>query len=106
MNILAKSVVALGIAASMAATTFDAADARSRHHGGRFVGGLITGLVAGSILYNATRPHYSNGYYVNEEPECYRGPRQCQSHWNCWVNRWGREVCDRQVSCYRPLVCD
>ncbi|MFO1171843.1 MAG: hypothetical protein U1E49_12865 [Hyphomicrobiaceae bacterium] len=106
---------ALGVAAltaTLAATAVTSADAGGRrfyrgdhHHGhsGRNLGiGLVTGLVAGTLLYNATRPQYYD--YGGEE--CYRGPKQCRSHWNCWENQWGNEVCEKEVSCSRPLICE
>lgn len=106
---------ALGVAAlstTLVATAVTSADAGGRRHhrghhdhSGRNLGiGIITGLVAGSILYNATRPHYSSTYVDDEV--CYRGPKQCRSHWNCWENQWGNEVCEKEVSCSRPLICE
>lgn len=110
---LSKALSVTALAATLAVTAVTSADAGGRQfyryghhhdHGGRNLGiGIVTGLVAGSLLYNATRPQYYNAY---GDDECYRGPRQCRSHWNCWENKWGKEICEREVSCTRPLICD
>jgi hypothetical protein len=109
---LSKALGVAALSATLAATAVTTADAGGRHnryhhrdHSSRNLGiGIVTGLVAGSILYNATRPHYSSTYVDDEV--CYRGPKQCRSHWTCWENKWGNEVCQKEVSCSRPLICE
>lgn len=116
-----NSFTVVALAMTIALTAIAPADAGGRrlyrqHHrhnsGGDLAIGLVTGLVAGAVLYNATRPRYyspgvtyttSPGY---DEDVCYRGPKQCHSRWNCWVNYYGHEVCEKQVTCRRPLICD
>jgi hypothetical protein len=113
------SIVALAL--TMAATTLATADAGGRryhryhhsdHSGRNLALGLGIGLVTGAILYNATRPRYYNpgiSYTYDEgyaEEVCYRGPKECHGRWNCWVNAYGNEVCEKQVSCRRPLICE
>jgi hypothetical protein len=105
-----KPALAATLIGAVALTSaIDTAEAGRRHRNntGKFIGGVVTGLVAGALLYGATRP--ANGAVVYEsydEPVCYRGPRQCETHWNCWINRWNREVCEKAVSCQRPLICE
>ncbi|MEZ5924316.1 MAG: hypothetical protein R3D57_08010 [Hyphomicrobiaceae bacterium] len=114
-----KPLTVVALALTIAATTIATADAggrrhyKHRDHSGRNLAiGLVTGLAAGAILYNATRPrHYNPGVSVTYSPSydeevCYRGPKQCHSRWNCWVNSYGRELCERQVTCRRPLICE
>lgn len=104
----------LGIAAmALALVTTAATDAeagrRHRNNAGKFIAGLATGIIAGAIISNATRPrHHGNNYYYSsyDEPQCYRGAPQCHSRWDCWVNSWGREVCERVERCHRPLICE
>ncbi len=116
-----KSLSVVVLALTMAATSIATADAGSRRHkrhyshdnsGRNLAVGIGVGLVTGAILYNATRPRhrgpgvtytYSPGY---DEEVCYRGPKECHSRWNCWVNYHGNEVCEKEVSCRRPLICE
>lgn len=105
MNIAAKTLTAGALALALTASSIGTAEAG--RHGGRFAAGVVTGVVAGALLYGLTRPHDSVTYYGAEpEPYCYRGPRQCASHWNCWTDYYGRETCRRDVSCSRPLICE
>jgi hypothetical protein len=116
-----KPLSVLAMALTVALTTITAADAGGRryqrhhnhnHSGNNLAVGLVTGLVAGAVLYNATRPrYYSPGVSYSTSPGydaevCYRGPKQCHSRWNCWVNYYGNEVCEKQVACSRPLICE
>lgn len=101
----------LGVAAmtiALAGSFATDAEAGRRHNNGRFIAGLATGIIAGAIISNVTRPRHYNNYYHSsyDEPECYRGEPICHSRWNCWVNRWGREMCERVERCHRPLICE
>ncbi len=110
-------IVAVALA-MMTAIVSDAEAGRRRHHNnnGRFIAGLATGIIAGVIINHATRRHNNRGYnqssyrHYSSQPSyeqvCYRGAPRCTSRWDCWVNDWGREVCERVERCNRPLICE
>jgi hypothetical protein len=102
------AVVALALAVTAAAFTDAEAGRRHRGGNGKFIAGLATGIIAGAIIHHATRPRHNNYYYYSsyDEPVCYRGAPRCHSRWDCWINRWGREVCERIERCHRPLICE
>ena len=116
-----KILGVVALALTMGLTAVATADAGGRryhryhhsdHSGRNLAVGIGVGLVTGALLYNATRPRYYNpGVSYTYDPGyddevCYRGPKQCRSHWNCWQNYYGNEVCEKQVSCSRPLICE
>jgi hypothetical protein len=114
-----KTLTIVAVALALVATSISSADAggrryyRGHHHdhsGRNLALGLGIGLVTGAILYNATRPRYyapGVSYAPDYDDEvCYRGPKQCHSRWNCWVNGYGNEVCEKQIACTRPLICE
>ena len=111
MRYIMKPLVVAALALTFMATAVTDAEAGRRHRGaGKFIAGLATGIIAGAIISHATRPHSGGGhvYYQSsyDEPTCYRAEPVCRVRWNCWVNRWGREVCERVERCRRPVVCE
>lgn len=42
--------------------------------------------------YGYAYPSYPYAFYLNIGPS-YRYRRHHRRHWECWENRWGREVC-------------
>ena len=108
LNIMKPAAVA-ALALAVVGSSFTDADAGRRHRRGNSGANLAIGLIAGALILGATRQNraYGGDYYTSyDEPACYRGPRQCDTRWNCWVNRRGNEVCERDVVCSRPLICD
>ena len=97
-------LLALTLAAGMATTTLQQAEA-----GGRGVGlGIAAGVIGLGILGAAASSR--RGYYHDDYDEggCYRGRPRC--HWEgrrCFEDRYGEEVCrGGERVCHRPLICD
>jgi hypothetical protein len=115
MRTLLKPFGLAAMALVLLATAVTDAEAGRRHRNGngKFIAGLATGIIAGAIIHHATRPRHHNNYYYSSgpsypsyEPVCYRGAPRCHTRWDCWVNSWGREVCERVERCNRPLICE
>lgn len=109
MRTLLKPLGLAAMALVLVATAATDAEAGRRHrNNGKFIAGLATGIIAGAIIHNATRPRHNNYYYSSsyDEPYCYRGEPRCHTRWDCWENSWGREVCERVRRCHRPLICE
>lgn len=90
----------LALAASIAVTGFDTAEAgHYRRHRGAFVGGAALGLFALGAMSAQSGYHGDN---------CYRGRPECR--WvrrGCYRDRYGDYECEESYrECYRPLYCD
>ena len=108
MKALMKPAMAGLLVLGTLAATIDTAEA-GRRNKGRFAAGVVTGIVAGTLLYGLSRPSHGGNvtyYYGEPEPVCYRGPEECTSRWRCWVDYYGRETCRKSYNCTRPLICD
>lgn len=102
-----KKLTNVALAGMLCATALVSTPAPAEARGGRIVGGLAAGIIAGTVLgaYAYGAPRY---YSYSSGPRCYRGPRQCD--WagrSCWINRYGERVCrGGEWRCWRPTLCD
>jgi hypothetical protein len=98
-----QAALALTLVLGIAASASEPAEAR---RGGRVAAGIAVGTLLGLGIAGAYAG--PRGYYYDDGPECFRGPRQCA--WtgrNCWTNRYGEYVCrGGQYRCWRPTICD
>ena len=100
LQIAAALVLAFGI------NTASVQDAQAGKAGRYIVGGLIGGLIVGSIIANSRRSY--GGPVYGYTRTCYRGARRCW--WRkrtCWRDSYGyrhcrkaRRVCRRVQRCY------
>jgi hypothetical protein len=98
---LTHTAMALALAAGLAASTIQPAEAR----GGRVAAGIAAGIITLGVLgavADANRRAYGYG------PACYEGPRECHyTGRSCYYNRFGDYVCrGGRYECYRPTICD
>ncbi len=98
-------VLALALAAGMAATSVQQAEAR---HGRGIAAGVAAGIIGLAILGAASR--HRGDYYDDYDGGggCYRGPRRCGwENRRCFENRYGDYVCrGGDYICRRPVICD
>lgn len=98
-------VLALALAAGMAATSVQQAEAR---HGRGIAAGVAAGIIGLAILGAASRHrgHYYDDY--DDGGGCYRGPRRCGwENRRCFENGYGDYVCrGGDYICRRPVICD
>jgi hypothetical protein len=92
-------VTSLALALAITAASADHAQARRGRQAA-----VIGGLALGALVLGAAGA-YGQSY---RRSGCYRGQAECQ--WvggQCYVNRWGEEVCRRgHRECYRRTYCD
>jgi hypothetical protein len=99
---MVQCLLALTIVLGIGATMSQPAEAG---RGGRIAAGVAVGTILGLGIAGA---YDDRRYYYREGPDCYRGPRQCQSVGrSCWYNRVGEYVCrGGDYRCWRPTICD
>jgi len=103
-----KKLTSIVLAGLIVAATLGASSQTAEARGGRIIGGIAAGIIAGTLLSTYAHAHPRYYSYRSYAPSCYKGPRQCDwAGGGCWINRWGERVCSRgEWRCWRPTYCD
>jgi hypothetical protein len=99
---LTHSAIALTLAAGLAVSTVEPAEAG---RGGRIAAGVAAGIITLGVLGAISS---RNAYAYGDGPVCYEGPRECRYVGrSCHYTYSGHYVCNRgRYQCYRPTYCD